>query len=110
MKELKTFRCEVDLYRNGMVFRSINEKLYERQTKGVYFVKAKTEDEAKKLLQNAIGFGSICIPKHQYIPDNVPQLKYKQICKWDHSARKYTFDIKNATQNLPNDIEDEYER
>ena len=38
MKEIKIFRCEVDLYRNGTVFRDSSNRLYGRNTKGVYSI------------------------------------------------------------------------
>ena len=64
MKEIRVFCCEVDLFRNnGFVFRSAKDRFDERSTKGVYFVAAKTGDEAKKILQNKIKFGSIIIPR-----------------------------------------------
>lgn len=82
MKELKVYRCEVDLFRNnGFVFRTAKDRLYQRDTKGVYFVCAKSEKEAKQLLQNHIRFGSITIPKCQASPDEYKDMKYKEIRK-----------------------------
>lgn len=82
MKEIKTFFCQVDCYRNGAIFRDIKNRLYNRQTKGTYYVGAKTSKEAKKILQDRIGFGSICVSKHQSF-DGRPSLKYKEIIRRD---------------------------
>lgn len=80
MREVKTYRCEVDLYRNGTIFRDAKNKLYERPAKGVYFVGAKTAKEAKALLQKEIRFGSITVPRYQ-TPETYPRVGYKQIKK-----------------------------
>lgn len=84
MKTVKTFFCQVDCYRNGFVFRDFKNRLYSRQTEGVYYVGAKTSKEAKKILQNKIGFGSICVPKTQ-AHDSYPVLKYKEIIRRDNN-------------------------
>lgn len=83
MKEVKTFICEVDLYRNGMVFRGFSDRLYDRNTKGSYIVGAKTAKEARTILQKKIGFGSINVPKYQDSFDRtgMPQLKRGQIMR-----------------------------
>lgn len=52
MKLLNKYVCLVDNYRRPS---------RQRNTKGRYLVCAKTESEAKKILQNKIGFGSIQI-------------------------------------------------
>lgn len=101
MKEIKIFRCEVDLYRNGTVFRDSSNRLYDRNTKGVYFVGAKTADEAKALLQKEIKFGSICIPNAYYIPEKYLNLSYKEIVKLDDDR------VKCATDPVSNSIVDE---
>lgn len=77
----KTYGCEVDLYRNGTIFRAPCDRLYYRNTEGVYLVGAKNPKEARKLLQKAIKFGSITVPKCQYIPDDAPRLKHGEIVK-----------------------------
>jgi hypothetical protein len=85
MKEVKAWYCEVDLYRNGAIFRSAKEKLYDRQTEGNYVVGAKTAKEAREILQKAIGFGSITVPKYkktqEWIRGLYPDIKYKESSK-----------------------------
>jgi hypothetical protein len=85
MKEVTAWYCQVDCYRNGYVFRDEKNRLYDRQTKGDYVVGAKTADEARKILQKAIGFGSITIPKYQgtqeWIRKLYPNMTYKQIIR-----------------------------
>lgn len=72
MSNITTYRCEVDLYRNGTLFRGPKEKLYDRNTTGVYLVGAKNPKEARRLLQKAIGFGSITVPwRSQWRPDGI---------------------------------------
>lgn len=83
MKEIKTYRCEVDLYRNGMLFRSPSDRLYDRGNTGVYYVGAKSPKEAKEILQKHIKFGSICVPKYQSIPERYQGLAYKEIKKFE---------------------------
>lgn len=85
MKEIKTYRCEVDLYRNGMIFRSPSDRLYDRGNTGVYYVGAKSPKEAKEILQKHIKFGSICVPNgaEQYVPEKYQGLAYKEIKKFE---------------------------
>ena len=107
MKPVNTYVCYVDAYRNGFIFRGISERLYERNTKGRYLVGAKSAKEAKEILQKAIGFGSINVPKHQsWIYDHLKKpLKYKEVLKWDwcHDKEKnclidsFSTDIRHAT-------------
>ena len=97
MANVKTYLLEVDLYRNGFVFRSHSDRLYERNTLGRYYVGAKNPKEAKSILQKAIGFGSITVPNHQYIPENIKTLRHGQIMKWDSFSKKYTDKIAHAT-------------
>lgn len=79
---MATYRCEVDLYRNGTVCRGHRDRLYDRNTKGVYLMGAKNPKEARKTLQKAIGFGSITVPKrNQWRPDDAPELKRGEIRK-----------------------------
>ena len=47
MANVKTFLLEVDLYRNGFVFRSHSDRLYERNTLGRYYVGAKNPKKSK---------------------------------------------------------------
>lgn len=110
MTTITTYRCEVDLYRNGSVFRGHQERLYDRNTKGVYLVGAKNPKEAKQLLQKAIGFGAITIPKRtQWKPDNAPVLKHKEIVKinrkkiqkTDYIEWEYTYDANIAHATAP---------
>lgn len=81
MKKIQTYRCEVDLYRNGTLFRSPKDKLYDRGNTGVYYVGAKSPKEAKTILQKYIKFGSICVPNYQYIPEKYQGLSYKEVKK-----------------------------
>lgn len=104
---MNTYRCEVDLYRNGTVFRDKTNRLYDRNTAGVYLVGAKSPKEAKKILQKAIGFGSITITKHQWLPDNAPSLKHGQIVKQqfqenNDGTHTYVYDsqIRHATDQI----------
>ena len=56
MKQLNKYVCLVDNYRRPS---------RQRNTKGRYLVCAKTEREAKEILQNKIGFGSVQHPKER---------------------------------------------
>lgn len=109
---LTTYRCEVDLYRNGFVFRGSGERLYDRNTAGVYLVGARNAKEAKEILQKAIKFGSITVPKRsQWRPDDAPTLKHGQIVKIRSTSEEidgrtvftYTYDMnfRNATDPVP---------
>jgi hypothetical protein len=73
MKEIKTFRLSIDGYRRPS---------RQRNTKGLYYVGAKTEKEAIELLQTAIKFGSI-EPLGTVSEKANPEIKmqYKQIKK-----------------------------
>lgn len=89
MKEINTYRLEVDLYRNnGSVFRTAKNRLYQRPAavRGVWFVGAKSADEARTLLQEHIKFGSITIPNHQFVPSKYQNLEYKEIRKWENAV------------------------
>lgn len=105
MKDINTFRCEVDLYRNGTVFRDSSNRLYDRNTKGVYFVGAKSADEAKELLQERIKFGSICVPyRHNYVPEEYQNLSYKEIVKLEKDC------VKCVPDQISNNIVDENDK
>ena len=78
----RIFRCEVDLYRNGAVFRPYNRRLYARQTEGLYYVCAKNPRHAARLLQTAIGFGQIHVPARQCLPDDLPDIPKGGIVKY----------------------------
>lgn len=52
MQKIKTYACDVDSHRRPS---------RRRNTYGMYYVGAKTADEAKEILRKAIGFGSIHI-------------------------------------------------
>lgn len=106
---MSVFRCEVDLYRNGKVFRNKDEYLYDRRTQGVYYVGAKTAKDARAFLQKRIGFGSITVPRHQDIPDEVPNLKAgqivrRQVTNWKPLTFGYTSDIRHATDPVNNNM------
>ncbi len=107
---ITTYRCEVDLYRNGSVFRDSSNRLYDRNTRGVYLVGARNPKEAKKLLQKAIKFGSITVPKRCLegrVPYDAPKLKHGEIVKIECDykkvgdttviGRKYVKDFATAT-------------
>lgn len=70
MKEIKQFVVLVDGFRNGLVYREPNERLYTRNTEGRYIVAAKDKVEAESLVRTCIGFGS---PK-VYYEDKKPKL------------------------------------
>lgn len=97
MKPVNQYVFGVDLYRNnGMVFCDV--PLYQRQSKGRYQVAAKSETEAKKLLQKAIGFGSI---NTMYASPDLMELKYKEIRKlvYNHTTHKITYqEVHHACQ------------
>ena len=86
MKEVKAYLCQVDCYRNGTLFRDKSNRLYDRQTRGSYIVGAKTAKEARQLLQEKIGFGSIHVCDREstmeYIATKVPHIEYKQIIRF----------------------------
>ena len=74
MKTVNTYVCLVDNYRRPS---------RQRNTAGRYLVGAKTEKEAKKLLQRAIGFGSVQVyykafPSGKENRIDIP-MKYKEI-------------------------------
>ncbi len=87
MREIRTYICAVDAYRNGFVFRAANNRLYERNTEGTYAVGAKTPKEAKAILQKAIRFGSVEVQRTKtksdvWNPsgdDQIPDCRYKEI-------------------------------
>ena len=88
MKEINIYRCEVDLFRkNGAVFCSSKERVYQRPNiRGVYYVGAKSEKEATKLLRDKIRFGSILTKParkddHYIQKFGIKDMKYKQIIK-----------------------------
>lgn len=66
MKKVRTAVVLVDAYRPS-----------RRNTAGRYIVGAKTEKEAVKLVQKAIGFGSVQF--HYW--ERVPTVKYKEVLK-----------------------------
>lgn len=113
MKEIKIYRCEVDLYRNGKIFRDEHNRLYSRQTGGVYFVGAKTADEVRNILQKAIGFGSITVPKYQpyqldpeAAKEDFPTgLQYKQIVCGLQLPVKCSTNLAYTDQNFEEDTE-----
>lgn len=106
MKEIKTYICYVDTFRNGTIFRGPKERLYDRNTQGCYYVGAKTPELAKQYLQERIGFGSIQVEK--YVRRNLEiKLKDKQICKrirtYDENKKPiitYDFNIRHATDPI----------
>ena len=90
MANVKTYVCLVDVYRRP-------ER--QRNTHGRYYVGAKNEKEAKKLLQEAIGFGSIQV---YYVvgPHNTvdPILNHKEVKKAVWNGNKFeTEDVLHAT-------------
>lgn len=97
----QVFRCEVDMYRNGTVFRSGNARLRDRRTKGVYYARAKSRRHAMILVQKAIGFGQVCIPVRQCLPDGLPEIRKNGIVKYDPATDSYTDRIARATDPVP---------
>lgn len=83
MLPVRTYHLEVDMYRNNsFIRRSLKDRLYQRpEICGRWYVGAKSEKEAKKLLQEHLGFAKISIPKHQYVPEKYQNLAYKEIQK-----------------------------
>lgn len=78
MKEVKQYVASVDSHRkNGLVCCPANERLYQRQSRGRYRVAAKSEKEAKKLVQQAIKFGSVSIVYEDGTPGQA--LPYKSV-------------------------------
>lgn len=103
MKELYHYICLVDSHKNN-----------NRNTKGRYIVCAKTAKEAKKILQNKIGFGSITV--YYKVEDNGGsyddekniKLAYKEVKKIKIDFNKpglqtYLVDVKHAT-DLQDDL------
>lgn len=131
MKEVRTYVCAVDAYRNGMIFRGQGERLYDRNTAGTYLVGAKSPEEARRILQKKIGFGSIEVcAARKHVPsvktrlDNAvvqryrseksyleseKELEYGEACKiesvYDEETKKYKtvydFSIRRATDPMP---------
>ena len=89
-KPTNTYVCLVDNYRRPS---------RQRNTCGRYYVGAKTEKEAKKLLQIAIGFGSIQV-YYKTKPGGIdPIMDYKEVAKAVWNGK--TFDkspVVHATQ------------
>lgn len=94
MKEVKQYVCLVDAHRRLSRCRN---------TRGRYRVGAKTEKEAKQILQDFIKFGSVQV----YYEDKNPKpnliVKYKEIKKEefysyvDKPIEEYLTDAKSAT-------------
>lgn len=100
---VKTYLCQVDVYRNGMVFRDNTNRLYDRNTKGTYIVGAKSDKEAKQLLQKHIRFGSVNVCR---IALDMPQMEHGQIRKreWADGKEAWTEDFPCATDPVEKDI------
>lgn len=93
MYPVKQYVCLVDTYRRPSRWRN---------TRGRYRVGAKNEKEARRLLQKAIGFGSVLV----YYEDKncLPQLrcKYRQCAKEkseNNGAKVYLVPVVHATAN-----------
>lgn len=72
MKPVRTYVAIVDGHRRAS---------RKRSTSGRYLVGAKTEKEAKKILQEAIGFGSIEILHEAAGRRTDPEMGYREIVK-----------------------------
>ncbi len=72
----QTYLCFVDNYRRPS---------RQRNTKGTYFVGAKSSKQAKELLQNAIGFGSILVKG----TTTQAQMAYKQLQKQEFNGATF---------------------
>lgn len=83
MKTIHTYVCLVDNYRRPS---------RQRNTEGRYLVGAKSEDEAKELLQKAIKFGSIQV--YYRTTDDEGQLKSDADILMDYKEiKKVRFDL-----------------
>lgn len=82
MSIIKTYVCLVDQYKRPS---------RQHNTKGRYYVGAKTEKEAKKILQKVIGFGSIQIYYEATEGGIDPMMGYKEVKKamWDSNASRF---------------------
>ena len=89
MKHVNTYVCLVDNYRRPS---------RQRNTHGRYYVGAKTEKEAKKLLQESIGFGSVQI-YYVATPGGIdPMMEYKEVKKGVWNGNGFTAEnVKHAT-------------
>lgn len=72
----QTYLCFVDNYRRPS---------RQRNTKGAYFVGAKSPKQAKELLQKAIGFGSILVKG----TTTQAQMAYKQLQKRESNGATF---------------------
>lgn len=108
MKPLNKYVCLVDNYRRPS---------RQRNTMGRYLVCAKTESEAKEILQEKIGFGSIQIyyqvTKNYGLPFEIEaNLSYKEAKKMElDENRKWTLvDVKHSTNCQKEEDDEELER
>ncbi len=106
MKLLNKYVCLVDNYRRPS---------RQRNTKGRYLVCAKTEREAKEILQDKIGFGSVQVyyqvTEEYGLPfEKKTNLSYKEAkkMKLDENREWTLVDIKHSTDCQMED--DEIER
>ena len=104
MKPLNKYVCLVDNYRRPS---------RQRNTMGRYLVCAKTEREAKEILQNKIGFGSVQIyyqvTEEYGLPfEKKTNLSYKEAKKMElDENREWTLvDIKHSTDCQMEDDEE----
>lgn len=72
----QTYLCFVDNYRRPS---------RQRNTKGAYFVGAKSPKQAKELLQKTIGFGSILVKG----TTTQAQMQYKQLRKRESNGATF---------------------
>lgn len=95
MKQINQYLFYVDTFRNnGYVFCEV--PLYQRQTKGMYQVAAKSLTQAQKLLQQKIGFGSICPVNMQYAEPGFAILDYKTVKRVTYNNVKNTYEYQEA--------------
>lgn len=108
MKPINKYVCLVDNYRRSS---------RQRNTVGRYIVCAKTEKEAKEILQKMIGFGSIQvyyqITKEHGLPSEIEaNLSYKEAKKmeWEGENKWKLVDVKHSTDyQEEQDMEQEME-
>lgn len=115
MKEIKQYIGIVDAYRkNGMVFCDPKERLYQRPTKGRYQIAAKSERQAKELLREVIGFGSITIREDENPPCILPYKAVKKVQRtYKKDENKFSYEIKephHATDCMKEKEDDNLEK
>lgn len=95
MYPIKNYICLVDSFRRPS---------RRRNTAGRYRVGAKSADEAKKLLQKAVGFGSVQVLKEDDDPRTASAAKYKECFREIPAKDAWTLaPVRRATDPIPRD-------